>query len=288
MDSEFSEMLGNGMAVASYKVMTMLVTEDMQAGIADGRKKAMEVPQTKQKASSARRQGKFFYLFLCQVLLLVLFPYLEQPGLPIVLFRSLGAAAFVSGVYAVSDRRAEWITAVSLAIPAGVLNAVFAFRPNPRITVPMLVFTGLFLVFTLLSLLRAVIRAERVTHDTIYGALSVYLLMAITWAAAYLLLVTLQPGAIAMDAARHPNHTMDWFDCIFYSFVTLTSLGYGDIVPMTAQARSLSILEAVSGIMYVAVLIARLVGLHSNVKSQVSLEASGLNTNSERIKEQTI
>lgn len=98
----------------------------------------------------------------------------------------------------------------------------------------MLIFTILFLVFTLVSLLRTVVRAERVTHDTIYGALSVYLLMAITLAAAYLLLVTIQPGAIVMDTTRHPNHRMDWFDCVFYSFVTLTSLGYGDIVPITS------------------------------------------------------
>jgi hypothetical protein len=72
------------------------------------------------------------------------------------------------------------------------------------------------------------------------------------------------------------------------TFVTLTSLGYGDIVPMTTQARSLSILEALSGIMYVAVLIARHVGLHSAGKSQWDSAAAGLNTNSERIKEQTI
>jgi len=55
---------------------------------------------------------------------------------------------------------------------------------------------------------------------------------------------------------------MDWFDCMYYSYMTLTTLGYGDIVPMTAHARSVSILEAVSGVLYVAVLIARLVGLY--------------------------
>lgn len=103
-----------------------------------------------------------------------------------------------------------------------------------------------------------------------------------------MLLETVQPGAIVMDAARHPNQMMDWSDCVFYSFVTLTSLDYGDIVPMTAQARSLSILEAVSGIMYVAVLIARLVSIHSVVKFQSSFEVPGLNTNPERVKEQTI
>ena len=234
----------------------------------------MPTPQTTLQVLPVKRQGKFFYLFLCQILLLVLFPYLEKPGLPILLFRLLGAAAFVSGVYAVSERRAQWIAALALAVPAGVLNAVAAFRPDPRLAVPTLIFTILFLVFTLVSLLRAVVRAERVTGDTIYGAISVYLLMALTWAAAYLLLVTVQPDALAMDAARHPHHTMDWSDCVFYSFVTLTSLGYGDILPMTQQARSLSMLEAVSGIMYVAILIARLVGLYSAMKSQLNHEAA--------------
>src|SRR5262249_54498023 len=114
----------------------------------------------------------------------------------------------------------------------------------------------------------------RVTSDTIYGAISAYLLMAVTWAAAYLLLVTLQPGGIAMDAARHPGHAMDWFDCVFYSFVTLTSVGYGDIVPISAQARSLSILEAVRGVMFVAVVIARLVGLRAAAKYEARPQPS--------------
>jgi hypothetical protein len=91
--------------------------------------------------------------------------------------------------------------------------------------VPMLIFTILFLVLTLVSLLRSVGRAERVTHDTVYRALSLYLLVAIAWATAYSLLVTIHPGPIVMDAARHPNHAMDWSDCVFHSFVTLTSQG---------------------------------------------------------------
>ena len=152
----------------------------------------------------------------------------------------------------------------------------------------MLIFTILFLVLTLVSLLRAVARAERVTHDTIYGALSVYLLMGIAWAAACSLLVTIHPGAIVMDAARHRNHGMDWSDCVFYSFVTLTSQGNGDIVAMTAQARSLFILEAVSGAMFIAVLVARLVALYSSGKSQVDPEAAILYSNSERIKKKAM
>ena len=236
----------------------------------------MPAMQTTLENPSVIRQGKFFYVFLCQILLLVLFPYLKQPGLPLVLLRLLAAAAFVSGVYAVSDRPVQWISALALAIPAVALNAVFAFRPDAQIAVPMLIFTILFLVLTLVLLLRALVRAERVTSDTIYSSLSVYLLMGIAWAAVYSLLVTLHPGAVVMDAARHRNPRMDWSDCVFYSFLTLTSQGNGDMVPVTEQARSLSILEAVTGTMYVAILIARLVGLYSSGKSQVNLEARSL------------
>jgi hypothetical protein len=90
--------------------------------------------------------------------------------------------------------------------------------------------------------------------------------MALGWGMAYLLLVNLQPHAFIAGAGR-PTRTLGWFDCQYYSFVTLTTLGYGDIVPMTAQARSLSMMEAMSGTMYVGILIARLVGLHSASKS---------------------
>ncbi len=227
----------------------------------------MAAPKPKAMISQHSKRSKFSYLFATQVSLVALFPYLATPGLATVVFRLLGALVFVAAVYAVSDKRRQWITGLILAVPAGVLNAISTLHPGSSLAIPSLVSTLIFLGFTLITLLRAVLRAETVTRDTIYGALSVYFLMAFVWGIAYLLLETLQPGGLSMDASRHPNHTVDWFDCMFYSFVTLTSLGYGDIVPISPQCRSLSILEAVSGIMYVAVLVARLVGLYTARKS---------------------
>jgi len=209
-----------------------------------------------------RARGKLVYLFVAQVAMLILYPYFTVPGWTFALFRVCSASAFLAGVYAVSDRRARWMTALVLAIPAVVLNCIAAVAPNARLTVPTLICALLFLGFTLASLFRAVVRAESVTQDTIYGALSVYMLMANVWAVLYLLLQTIQPSAFAMGS-MHQGRTIEWTDCLFYSFVTLTSLGYGDIVPITAHARSLSVLEAICGIMYVAVLIARLVGVYT-------------------------
>lgn len=93
-------------------------------------------------------------------------------------------------------------------------------------------------------------------------ALSVYLLMAMIWRCAYLLLVTFQPNALLLDLLRRSNHSIDWSGSMFYAFVTLTSLG-GGLVPVSRQARSLTILESVSGVLYVAVRIARLISAYS-------------------------
>lgn len=216
-------------------------------------------------STTARRKprGKFFYLFFAQVLLLAISPYLEKPGLPVLLLRLLAAVSFLTAVYAVSEKRVHWICAILLGAPAAVLNALWAFQVDTRIEVPALILTIFFLGYALVILLRAVLRAQTVTLDTIYGAVSVYLLIAFLWSAGYILLETLHPGALVMNANMHHDHVVNWSDCIFYSFVTLTSLGYGDIIPAIPQSRSLSILEAISGIMYVAILIARLVSLYS-------------------------
>jgi len=228
----------------------------------------MAAPQTTLQPPAIGPARKFAYLFFALVTLIATSPYLDKPGMPSVLFRLISAVAFLAATYAVREKRAQWITALLLAFPAGVLNSIYAFHANPRIAVPTLIFTILFLGFTLVLLLRAVLHAQTVTIDTIYGAITVYLLIAFVWGATFLLLETLQPGALAINTTWHPNHKIDWPDCMFFSFVTLTSVGYGDMVPITPQARTLAILEAVSGIMYVAVLVARLVGLHSAEKSQ--------------------
>src|SRR5215475_10782932 len=164
---------------------------------------SMAASNTTLKPVQWEQKRRFVYLFLAQVLLLVLFPYLETPGLPTVFFRLLGVAAFLSCIYAVSEKRAQWITALALALPAGVLNTLYVLWPSTPIAVATLICSLLFLAYALVSLLGAVLRAEEVTPDIIYGGASVYLLMAVLWGTAYLLLETVQPGAFSMDPARH-------------------------------------------------------------------------------------
>jgi hypothetical protein len=105
-------------------------------------------------------------------------------------------------------------------------------------------------------LLSQIFRPGRVTHLRIQGAIAVYLLFGVFWAHAYHIAATLVPGSFAGPAEL--ANVSGW---AYYSFVTLTTVGYGDITPVSQVARTLSIAEALTGQLYLAVLIARLVAM---------------------------
>jgi hypothetical protein len=103
-------------------------------------------------------------------------------------------------------------------------------------------------------------RAGPVNVHRIQGAVAAYLLFGLTWAAAYQLVAALAPGAFA---SAQPLAVQDPRVWTYYSFVTLTTMGYGDVTPVHPAARSLALMEALTGQLYPAVLLARLVSLHA-------------------------
>lgn len=121
----------------------------------------------------------------------------------------------------------------------------------------------LFMLVVALSLLGQVFSPGEITLDRIFGAISVYFLMALAWGLGYVLLENLYPGSFAGRLLAEGGHVPD---LVYFSYVTLTTLGYGDIVPATPVARSLSLLEATVGVLYMATLVARLVGLYRSQK----------------------
>jgi hypothetical protein len=93
----------------------------------------MEAPTPVTLIATHSKRSKFSYLFVTQVLLTVLFPYLAKPGLSTVIFRLLSALSFVAAVYAVGDKRTQWIPGLLLVVPTAVLNPLFAFTlVHPR------------------------------------------------------------------------------------------------------------------------------------------------------------
>ncbi len=123
------------------------------------------------------------------------------------------------------------------------------------------IITMLAYIFMLLVLITFMVRrifSERmVTGDTIKGGISVYLLISVLWQFIYVLLWTLNPKAFKCIAGE-----IGKTDFFYFSITTMTTLGYGDIIPVTYPAKVFSMLQALTGQIYIAVFVARLVGLH--------------------------
>ena len=113
------------------------------------------------------------------------------------------------------------------------------------------------LLLLLVVVLVQTLRSGPITHHRIQGAVAAYVLLGVIWAYAYSLIAILRPGAFsgAISPADGPRA---W---LYFSFVTLTTVGYGDVLPVHPTARSLAVLEAVTGPLYLAILISRLVSL---------------------------
>lgn len=213
---------------------------------------------------------RFLVLLVLLLLLLVSIPVLSFSRHPIVMrfvTEVLFTAIILSAVFAVSERRMTviivWVLA-SLAIIAQITESLLGL---PWLSLARYVLGILVLGYTVVLILGHLFSSRRVTLNMIYASLCAYLLIGLLWAVAYSLIYLVDPGAFNMNTGGIASDSSRQFgrisiEPIYYSLVTLTTLGYGDITPATPLARMFSAIEAVIGQMYIAVLVARLVGLH--------------------------
>lgn len=127
----------------------------------------------------------------------------------------------------------------------------------------------LFFSFITWNQLRAVLRQREITSETISMSISVYLLMGLTWGLLYIVIYEIQPDAINLGSSTTAALVLP-FDrkfsvfpvLVYFSFATLATIGYGDITPVTLLARYAAVAEGITGQFYLAILVARLVGMH--------------------------
>jgi hypothetical protein len=206
------------------------------------------------------RINHFRFLLFTMLLMFVLRPFLEgyaRIGLLTDLFFSL---VLLSGAFAFSDQKRVFSAALIIAIPALLLEVVTHFSSSEPIEVVKKVLFALFLAYVLVIILSHIFREKEVTEDLITGAVCAYLLLGMVWTFVFYFLELAEPGSFVLG--NSPGHDIGPF--LYYSFVTLATLGYGDIVPLTSPARSLGVLEAITGQLYLAITIARLVSVHAS------------------------
>jgi voltage-gated potassium channel len=166
----------------------------------------------------------------------------------------------LAAVLAVGGRRRALVVGGVLLLPALVAQWVHHVRgADATYTVYVVTFL-VFVLFVVAQLLAFILRSPRVTGEVLCSAVSGYLLLAVLWASAYALVSRLVPGAFSGVPA---GSLLQGVDVLYFSVITLTTVGYGDIAPVSGVARMLAMMEAVTGTLYVAVLVARLVSLYS-------------------------
>jgi hypothetical protein len=211
---------------------------------------------------SALAKHKYFFLFLFLLASLLLYPYAESSAFGYYTFRVIGSTTIVFCVYAASFRRGLVIAAIILAIPAFLQRGLNLSISVHSLAILNVVLSFLFDVLIVAIIFRRVIAPGKPTAETIFGALSIYLLMGFAFASIYGMLALIQPRAYYLDPLTNLHTRPDRLDFIYYSFATITSLGAAGITPVSGEVRCVTVIEAILGVLYLAVLISRLIGAY--------------------------
>ena len=204
---------------------------------------------------------RFQFLFVALLLMLsapiVLPDALVQSVLP-ALFTGLSLAALAT----VAESRRTLIVGILLAVPAILIHWI---SPSGEASLAGEISGALFLIWVTIAILAHGLRAQRVSSEVLFAVACVYLLLALTWAMGYGIADSLQPGTLAYtEALLGPgDEPSDRGLYAYFSFVTLTTLGYGDITPVTDAGRLLAMLEATLGQLFLVIVVARIVGLNT-------------------------
>ena len=210
-------------------------------------------------------ERRFLFLLILILVVLVGAPFMEDYGNFHMVFDIIITAIFVAAIYAISHKILHLILALILAVPMiGSLWTHYLVQ-HPAIFAVGKFSAILFFGFATLNILQFIFKQKEVTKEVIFAAVVVYLLMAFMWSYGYALLELYEPGSFSVPEGQLKDDRFLW---IYYSFVTITTLGYGDMTPLTDRASGMAVFEAITGQIYLVVLVAWLVGMHVSRQSK--------------------
>ncbi len=212
------------------------------------------------------KQYKYEMLLAAQILLAVISPlFYATPGARLIVDLAL-TIVFATAIYVIASTRKHLIIGMVLMVPSFILIWGVNFFHITTLENMSLIGSVMFLSYVAWLILVDIINARLVTLNIIAGGISVYFFFGNICGLIYALIARTDPGAFNIPAqtASYIGESLgEVSSAMYFSFVTLTTVGYGDITPINAFARALAYLEAASGQIYLAVLIASLVGMHS-------------------------
>jgi len=198
-----------------------------------------------------------YILFFSLIGVLFLLPFVN--AMPLLRFALVGQYTFVMFylVFSARHTRALYLIDIAFVLPTLLATWLDSIYQNDYTFVASYATMMIFFLYLQLLIIKQMIHAHKVDTNMIFGAMNIYMVAGLIWAYAFILLNHFDAAAFHMPSYEVLSKEVELFT--YYSFTTLTTLGYGDIVAQSAQARMLSVLEAVFGQLYLAIVIAKLV-----------------------------
>ncbi len=198
-------------------------------------------------------------LLLAQLIGLLSYPFIEDTRPARALLGAFGVLVLGLAISMVQRTRGRgWISAC-IAIPAVVLNVLDLTMDMPQLRPWWAAFEALFYFYAASCLIRYMLADRRATTDELFAAGATFTLLVWAFTYVFVLCQTLQPGCFS--AAVNPDAPRSWTELLFLSFALMSSTGIGDVIPITVHARAVASLEMFVGVMYIALVVSRLIGL---------------------------
>ena len=214
-------------------------------------------------------KSRVVYLLILIAFMQTIYPVTANGNAFILIgYQLLIAGLVVTGIMLAPEGDWKRSALIGVGVLWALAGAAYAFNQEILwLQVPTYVTLITFHCLVIWIMLRYIFGAREVTRDVLYAASAVYLLLGAVFVSLYGMLDLLtfaQTGASAFaDGTVPPGTIFPWQNLIYYSYATLTTLGYGDVLPVTLWARSFATAEAVVGVLYITIIMARLVGLYA-------------------------
>ncbi|MHB1056409.1 MAG: ion channel [Rhodanobacter sp.] len=198
-------------------------------------------------------------LLLVQLTGLLLYPFIEDTRPARALFGAFGVLVLGLAVSMVHRTRGHAWISFCIAVPAVAFNVLDLTMGMPQLRPWWAALEALFYFYAAGSLIAYMLADRRATSDELFAVGATFTLLAWAFTYVFVLCQALQPGCFA--AAVAPHAPRSWTELLFLSFALLSSTGIGDVIPITAHARAVASLEMFVGVMYIALVVSRLIGL---------------------------
>ncbi len=201
-------------------------------------------------------------LLLSLLLVILIYPVLDHGGIRRMILGVLMFLPVMLAILRLSEIKGWVWPSVFLMLVAVITSIAGNFYPNPYLIGTKWALLTVFFALTVAGLFPYLKNARSVTDSHLYTAISIYLLLGMQWFTLYAAIDRFFPGSILINHAAGSDRSSE---LLYFSLVTLSTIGYGDIVPLSGEVRMLAALEGVTGVLYVAITVALLV---SSYKTQ--------------------